>query len=525
MIPLRRVLARAAVPVGVIGAVGGFIGDIVQPLGNFAPYVALLSLLGAIASFIFLIIERRRKGQDVWDSISAGLFVMFAGSTVIFATWSVVFAAGPERGYLATNIEPIGQLQAQMLGIQKDVTEIKTTVEASAKQIVVSATEQAQGFAELQKAFAQLQAGQGTLVTNPATPQECYSNARLYQLRGDTANALKAYECYFRFNLEFVDPFYDYTAMLNATQGIAQTRKTIDDMKRARPDSATLELIATRLLDAPAERIQRLNALAARSPQYGPVFDELGQEYARAIAGTVTKDLLTRQAAAYNTLFKLEENQLLSRYYIDKAQADARLQNAHKMLDAFANAGKVFSNVDVQIYAYANGVQFIVILPEVGSAKQLLFSVDDPDPKTDAGKIVSGAQAFINTSIGPLPLKVGDHMFYMKYVDANNVISQVFSKAFRLDSIAVNFLQQPPDFSTNTIPGLFSIAIVGAQGFEPYTFKYSIDSTALDQSLAGIASDSINLKGLAKGDHTLFIQAAAPDGKKTDVVEYKFTVR
>jgi len=362
-------------------------------------------------------------------------------------------------------------------------------------------------------------------VANPSTPQDCYSNARLYELRGDTANALNAYECYFRFNLEFVDPYYEYTALLNATQGIAQTRKTIDDMQRARPDSATLALIAARLLDAPADRIQRLTALAARSLQYGPVFDELGQEYDRAIAGNVTSDLLKRQAGAYSTLLKLEENQLLSRYYIDKAQADAHLQNARKMLDAFETADKVFSNVDVQIYAYANGMQFIVILPEVSSAKQLLFSVDDPDPKTDAGKIVAGAQTFVNTSIGPLPLNAGEHTFYMKYVDANDVASQVFSKPFRVDPIAVNFLQQPPDFSTNTIPGLFSIAIVGAQGFEPYTFKYSIDAPTLDQSLTGVAIESINVQDLAQGDHALYIQATDADGKQTDVVEYKFTVK
>lgn len=522
---LRRAIGRAATPVGIIGAVGGFIGDIIEPLGNFAPYVALLSLLGTIASLIFLIIERRKKGHDVWDSISAGLTVMFAGSTVVFSIWSVVFAAGPDRGYLATNIEPIAQLQAQVLGLRADVTEIKTTVQASATQVSVSATAQAQGFVEMQRAFAQLQAGQGTLVANPTTPQECYSNARLYGLRGDTANAIKAYECYFKFDLQFVDPYYEYTALLNATQGIAQTRKTIDDMQRAHPDSATLELVATHLLDAPEERIARLAALAARSPQYGPVFDELGQEYDRAIARSPTSDLLKRQAEAYNTLFKLEENQLFSRYYIDKVQADAHLQSARKMLDAFANAAKAFSDIDVQIYAYANGVQFIVVLPEVFNAKQLLFGVDDPDPKTDSGKTVSGAQSFVNTSIGPLPLKLGNHTFYGKYVDANGVTSPVFSKAFRVDPIAVNFLQQPPDFSTNTIPGLFSIAIVGAQGFESYTFNYSIDSAALDQSLAGVAVGSINIKDLTKGDHTLYIQATGPDGKKTDVVEYKFTVK
>ncbi len=179
----------------------------------------------------------------------------------------------------------------------------------------------------------------------------------------------------------------------------------------------------------------------------------------------------------------------------------------------------------MQIFPYANGVQFIIVLPEVGSAKQLLFSVDDPDPKTDAGKITSGAQSFVNTSIGPLPLKVGDHTFYMKYVDANNVTSQVISKPFRVDPIAVSFQQLPPDFSTNTIPGLFSLAVVGAQGVEPYTFRYSIDSPALDETLAGIAIDNINIKSLDKGDHVLYIQAAAGDGKETDIVAYKFAVK
>ena len=65
MFPLRRAIARAAAPVGIIGAVGGFIGDIILPLGNFAPYVALISLLGAIASFIFLLIERADGTRSV----------------------------------------------------------------------------------------------------------------------------------------------------------------------------------------------------------------------------------------------------------------------------------------------------------------------------------------------------------------------------------------------------------------------------------------------------------------------------
>jgi hypothetical protein len=48
MEPLRKAVTRAATPVCIIGAVGGFIGDIVAPLGNFAPWVALVSLVFTI---------------------------------------------------------------------------------------------------------------------------------------------------------------------------------------------------------------------------------------------------------------------------------------------------------------------------------------------------------------------------------------------------------------------------------------------------------------------------------------------
>lgn len=524
MLALRKAIVRAAAPIGVIGAIGGFIGDIIQPLGNYAPYVAALSLIGAVASFAFLIVQRRRKGHDVWDTVAAGLFVMFAGSTVIFAAWSIIFANGPDEGYLAANVEPIAQFQQEVLGLRRDVTEIKTAVQENRAQVAAVAASQAQGFADLQRRFADLQAGQGTIVQNPSTPQECYSNARLYQLRGDTANALKGYECYFAFGLEYVDPYYEYSALLNATQGISQARQKLEDLRRDHAQSAALELASIRLLDAPGERLQRLEALAARAPQFGPAFDELGQEYDRALARGATADLLRKQSTAYETLFKLEQDQLLSRYFIDKAQAEAHLQAAAKMHDAYATAGKVFANVDIQVYPYATGVQFIVVLPEVGTARQLLFGMDDPDPKTDAGKLASGSQTFVNTSIGPLPVAVGEHTFYVRYVDANGVTSPVFKKDFRLDPIAVSFIQQPPDFSNNTIPGVFSLGIAGSQGFEPTTYGYSIDSPALDKQKAGIAADTLSVSGLAKGEHVLYVQATAADGKKTEVVRFPFTV-
>ena len=190
MAPLRKAFVQAARPIAVIGAVGGFIGDIIQPLGNFAVWIAGLSLVIAVVALIWVTILRRRAGVVIWDTLAAGLFVLAVGSFVVFSAWSIIFAVGPERGYLAENVEPIGQIQAQLLGLQKDVTDIKQTTEVTATRVAeqgnvqsaqatrqaegvsvqqAAATAQAKGFADLQSQFASLQ--KGSIVENPTTPQ------------------------------------------------------------------------------------------------------------------------------------------------------------------------------------------------------------------------------------------------------------------------------------------------------------------------------------------------------------------
>jgi hypothetical protein len=68
-------------------------------------------------------------------------------------------------------------------------------------------------------------------------------------------------------------------------------------MRRLKANSQTLDLIQARLLGSPSERLQRLTALAARAPQFGPVFNELAQEYYRAIAAAVTNDVFVNEGA------------------------------------------------------------------------------------------------------------------------------------------------------------------------------------------------------------------------------------
>ena len=545
MLAMRRLIGTAAAPASILAAVISFVTDVLQPLGNFAPWVAGLSLLTAVVSGAAYWRFWRKPGADRFEHPLLGVFILSLAFAVFFGGWSWVEANGPQRGYLASNVDPIAQVQAQLLGLQADVTKIKETTQRSATvvaqsataqaqgqdttqktatQVAVASTAQAQGFKEIQDAFARL-SGSGTLVPNPQTPQEWYANARLYQLKGDTANAIKAYEGYFTFNLEYVDPYNEYIALLKASEGIARTRQLIADRYAARKDSQTLDLVSARLLDAQSERLQRLTALAARAPQYGPVFLELGQEYDRALAQSPTADLAKKQSDAYTALLKLEDQQGLSRFYIDKVIADRDLTTARKMLDAYATYGKTVGKIDILFYFYATEIQVILVLPEAGTAQKVLVSFDDPQPKTDLGKQTIGDKSVVNTFIRGVRLPVGEHTIYVQYVDANGVSSPILSKKFRVDPIAINAQQQPPDFSTGTISVVFTLGVLDTPPETFYTFKYSVDAKTLDNTLSGVAMTVLTVPGLKPGDHVLYVQGTAQDGKQTPIVEYPFPVK
>ena len=537
----RNVIGRTAGPLGAIAAIGGFISDVLAPLGSFAPWVAVLSLLIFVGTAVTFYGMRKRPGMESGESVMPAVLVISLGSAVIFGVWSLIFANGPENGYLAENVEPIAQIQASLFNLEEDIAEIQETTaetaenveaiatvqsdvqettEETAGNVEAIATAQAQGFADIQAAFASLQASQ-TLVENPATPQEWYSNARIYQLRGDTANAIAAYEGYFEFGLEYVDPYLEYTNLLKATEGIARTRQIVSDMLNTYPDSKTLDMVLGSLFDLPEERLPRLEALAQRAPDYAPVFYELGQEYTSALRANYTQNLRDQQAQAFETLFALEEQQRYSSFFIDKSRAQENLDEAMIALESYASAG--FLELDFLTFYSHDGLMVVVILPE-GNVQDLRFSLDDPEPKNSTGSTAIGSQSVANSTIGPIPLVKGDHTLYIQYTDVTGVESDIFTFEYTIDDIVINYQQQPFDFSANGIPVIFTMAVVESNPDALYTYNYSLDSDALDQSVQGLGQAGvINLVPVEPGEHALHVQAVGASGE-TNVIEFPFTV-
>ncbi len=539
---IRNAINKSAVPLGAIGAIGGFISDVMAPLGNLAPWVAGLSTLIFIGTIVAYIGMRRRPGMELGESFMPGFLVISGGSALVFIVWSIVLSNAPENGYLADNIEPIAQIQASLLGLEEDVAEIKETTaetaenveaiatvqadvqetgEETADNVETIATAQAEGFADIQAAFAELQSSQ-SIIENPSTPQEWYSNARLYQLRGDTANAIAAYEGYFDFGLEYVDPYIEYSNLLKATEGIARTRQLFSDMLSEHPESQTLDMMLATLFDLPEDRLTRLEALAQRAPEYAPVFYELGQEYTSGLRANYTQNLRDKQAEAFDTLVQLEAQQRYSSLFIDKSLAQEKLDEAQLLVESYASVAALELDF-ITFYSY-EGITIIVVLPE-GNVQELRFSLDDPNPTIATGTTSIGGNSFANTTIGPIPLEKGDHTLYVQYTDVTGVESDLFTYEYTIDDIVINYTQQPYDFSANGIPVIFTMAIVDSDPNGLYTFNYSVDADGLGEVIQGVGQAGvINIIPIEVGEHTLYVQATSPSGEKTDIVTFDFMV-
>ena len=523
-----KAMARAAGPIGVVGAVGGFLSDVMLPLANFAPFVFILSGIATIFAYAWLFYIFRQRGQaKALDSWAMGTLVAAFSSAMIFGLWTVILSVGPERGYLASTVDPIADIQARLLGIEESVEQIEQTTEQTATQVAQSATAQAEGFASLEQALANIQSGQQVIIEGPSTPQDWYNNARIYQLRGDTANAITAYEGFIESSpeLEFVDPFEDYADLLTATQGIARTREVFQDLGNRFPTNRTIQVILASLLDGTDARVARLTEITSFNPQFGPAYFYLGQELDRKLREEITNDLLQRQQTAYQTLLSLEQSQQFSVFYVDKVRAQEKLDAAQLNYEAYSQASNAYGNVDVQVTVYSEGALFIIILPEV-TGEALYYSIDDPNPTIDMGTLDVAGTTYLNTTVGPLNVPIGDHIFYFKYVDKNGVESQVYEKPFTVPEVLVIFTANPPDFSTGKRTASFVFQMIYEEDYsKQYTFNFSLDNPSLDQTLTGIAITTWELDDIAPGDHILYIQAVRPDGTTTDVIEFPFTVQ
>jgi hypothetical protein len=443
---------------------------------------------------------------------------MSVGAALLLALWAGVSAGRPARGYLATLWSPAAALQQQLLGAPVPaaltVPVQPTTAPTATADSLLMATAQRQ-FAVLQRTPEP--------VANPHSPAEWAHNARLALARGDVAGALSAYQHHLDAELPFIDPVLDYVALLQQSQGPSNAQRWIAEQLRRRPDLPFLLLANALLAPTPAARLAQLQEVTTHHPQYGPAYFFLAEEYAEELARTFTRHQAEELQASYTKLQRLEVQGNFTRYWLDQVQANARLA---KLGERVAHWRAIANQLTLAFMPYysANEVTIDVALPET-QVRDLQYNVDSATSLSSTGVISAGGGVAVNTTIGPLPLKKGNHTLYLQYTDALGNKSELFSFNYRVEDIVVNVSQLPPAAEGDDVPLQITLAVVAGQADALYTYRLSLDAPTFEQSHQGLGSGIvIETPPVPVGEHTLFVQAEL-DGVQTNVVEYPLVVK
>ena len=210
------------------------------------------------------------------------------------------------------------------------------------------------------------QVAYGVVTEDPVEPYEFYANARVYELRGDAANAVRMYEKYLTFSPEYVDPHYQYQRYLRATEGRTAAREIYNEMKFDRPGDLTLAF-ATALLQSPTQRKNQLETFVAANPSFAPAVYALSLDYSLRRLGSQTTADKRRERELLETFMSLHEDGLYVKYFIDKPAAEAEIEDARERLAALSvMAEDVLENpVSLQVSLAGSGYMIYVNITDL----------------------------------------------------------------------------------------------------------------------------------------------------------------
>jgi hypothetical protein len=264
----------------------------------------------------------------------------------------------------------------------------------------------------------------GGLIAGAKTPEEHYHNARVHELGGNFGAARKEYSEYLSANLEALDPWLSYSAMLKAAEGKAgavETVRYLDD--KLRPQTISYQT-ALALLDDGEARLKKLRALAESYPDFGPLAWLISQEFSEARRGDQT---LADQRAEKEWLEKFRAAHAagkFERYFLDKKEALKWIEAAEaRWAKLSSTPERVLENPVTLTAQLSNGGWAVTFQVADFKVKELFYKLDGKGDFQSTGQLpIKNAQTglpMVNTYV-PLPnLPPGEHTIEVKYVDKN----------------------------------------------------------------------------------------------------------
>ncbi|MFZ1221048.1 MAG: DUF4062 domain-containing protein [Chthoniobacterales bacterium] len=373
-------------------------------------------------------------------------------------------------------------------------------------------------------------ASNGGIIQNAKTPEEHYHNARIHELGGNFSSARKEYNDYLLSNLEAIDPWLSYLAMLKSAEGKAGAAEAMRYMAdKLKPPTVSYQTAMALLEDGEA-RIAKLSALAEKSPDFGPLPWLISQEYSEARRGDQTladkraeKEWLEKFRAA-NAAGKFEK------FFIDKKEAQKWSETADQRWAALTSTpDKVLENPISLTAQYSNSGWAIIFILTDFKAKELFYRLDGKGEFVSTGHLpTKNAQTglpMIQTYV-PLPnLAPGEHSVEAKYVDRNDKSNGPYTLKFSTQGEELAQGKQMLEMTKGSwlsfrdYDGKVLLYFTHLLSYRPVIkeIRYSINSEALDREFKFKPSD----KMFIAGDDVVYL-SVPPDSQYASVqITYK----
>ena len=348
----------------------------------------------------------------------------------------------------------------------------------------------------------------GGIIQNAKTPEEHYHNARIHELGGNFSAARKEYSDYLFSNLEAIDPWLSYSAMLKSAEGKAGAVEAIRYFgDKLKPPTISYQTALALMEDGDA-RIAKLTALAQAHPEFGPLPWLISQEYSETRRGDQTladkraeKEWLEKFRAA-NGAGKFEK------YFIDKKEAQKWVETADtRWASLTSTPDKVLENPITLTAQYSSGGWAIIFSLTDFKAKELFYRLDGTGEFASTGhlpmKNVQTGLPMIQTYV-PLPnLAPGEHSVEAKYVDKNDKTNGPYTLKFSTDSETLAQGKQILEMTKGSwlsfrdYDGKVLLYFTHLLSYRPVIkeIRYSLNSEALDQNYKFKPSDKMYIAG------------------------------
>lgn len=444
---VRAFVGRSAKISAPITAICGAIADLASTVAKFSLYLLIFSLFTALVSGMLWFLRYRRQyvaaaadgrmdaaeveqlgERNIWS-------VMFAFSIVASVVMggfvlAEKFSGGENKGVLATVVPGMDKVQASLFRVERKLDAVKedtTAIRGDTAKIAASVEEIAKRFDSL--------AGTGGLIRNARTPEEHYHNARVHELGGNFAAARKEYAEYLSANLETLDPWQSYATMLKAQEGRAGALETMRYFgDKLQPQTVSYQT-ALALLEEGDARLAKLQALAAKHPDFGPLFWLISQEFSEARRGDQT---LADQRMEKDWLAKFREANAagkFQKYFLDKKEAQKWIETADARWARLSSVPSTVLENPVTVTAQQSGAGWAVVFGLTDfKAKELFYKLDGQGEFQSTGHLPNRnpqtGLPMVNLYV-PLPnLAPGEHTIEVKYTDKNEQTNGPYTLTF-----------------------------------------------------------------------------------------------